>query len=364
MDSWYPILPGKSFQVILLSSFSPYLQWTALGSSSCLGTSFLFLQRWVSKEDLESREGKKESVCVCVCVCVIHPLRNQLLRNREPSALSALPGLLSLPRVYQDGTNLMRRKLQPSWLNNNPFPSLRNNEETFFSLPWHRENNISDLCCLVIQSPSQHGSFSRPVILTLRAEYSSLFLSGGVFAFPSFIWIDCEVFYQKNKKDHVLEEPVTELTCWSMNRAGVGICILGLEWENDCWKIPGEGEVLTDSLGVRVPPQSYKVQIPDVHPRKCWRDQETCSTRHFYLSIALHLFVQFISGKDITLRLKKKQPNSKEKKKLQMTPCCRTKHLKEITLKVGSYGKSKKQSENVPLMNSITAKVHFHSLEF
>lgn len=213
-------------------------------------------------------------------------------------------------------------------------------------------------------SPSQHGSFSRPVILTLRAEYSSLFLSGGVFAFPIFIWIDCEAFHQGNKKAHVLEEPVTELMCWSMNSAGVGICTLGLEWENNCWRIPGEGEVLTDSLGVRVPPESYKVQIPDVHPRKCCRDQETCSTRHFYLSIALLSFcpIYFRERHHSTFFLKK--PNSKEKKKLQMTPCRRTKHLKEITLKVGSYEKWKKQSENGPLMNSITAKVHFHSLEF
>lgn len=93
----------------------------------------------------------------------------------------------------------MRRKLQQSLLNNNPFPSLRNNEETYFSLPWHEENNISDLCCLVIQFLYQLGLFSCCVILTLRAGCSSLSLSGEVFAFSIFIYVDCEIFHLKNK---------------------------------------------------------------------------------------------------------------------------------------------------------------------
>lgn len=148
----------------------------------------------------------------------------------------------------------MRRKLQQSLLNNNPFPSLRNNEETFFSLSWHRENNISDLCCLVIQSLYQLGLFSCWEIWTLRAECGSIL--SGEFPPPIFICIDCELFHQKNrKKENVLEEPVTELMCWSISSGDVSECVhFGSGTENICWNIPGEGKVLTDSLRVRVPP--------------------------------------------------------------------------------------------------------------
>lgn len=83
----------------------------------------------------------------------------------------------------------MIRKLQPSLLNNNPFPSHRNNEETFF-LTWHKENNISDLCCLVVESLYQLVLFSYCMIGTGRVKHSSLFLSGEVFAFPIFICVD------------------------------------------------------------------------------------------------------------------------------------------------------------------------------
>lgn len=72
----------------------------------------------------------------------------------------------------------MIKKLQQRLLDNNPFPSLRNDEETFFSLLWQEENNISDLCNLVVESPYQLRSFSCCVILTLRVEGSFLFLTG------------------------------------------------------------------------------------------------------------------------------------------------------------------------------------------
>lgn len=149
----------------------------------------------------------------------------------------------------------MRRKLQQSLLNNNPFPSLRNNEETFFSLQWHKENNISDLCCLVIQSLYQLGLFSCCKIWTLRAECGSL-LSGEFLLFPFLFVLTVRPFMRRIKKKtktHALEDkPVPELMCLLIN--GKWVCASwGLYRENICWKIPGEGEVLTDSFRVSVP---------------------------------------------------------------------------------------------------------------
>lgn len=55
---------------------------------------------------------------------------------------------------------------------------------------------------------------------------------------------------------------------------------------------------------------ALQIQTAIVHPRKCSGDWETFSTRHFSLPIALHIFVQFISQRDITLGEKSKEQRS------------------------------------------------------
>lgn len=122
------------------------------------------------------------------------PPHNQLLRNRGPAVLRA-------PRVCQDGKKKSNEKKVTAKLieQYNPFPSLRNNEETFFSAPWHKENNLGDLCCLLI-SLFTTRLFPCCVILTLRAEPGSLFLSSEVSTFPIFICIDCRSFIRRIKQ--------------------------------------------------------------------------------------------------------------------------------------------------------------------
>lgn len=77
--------------------------------------------------------GKKEGACQRTrCVT-----RSRDTAGRRPKSS------LGVARM---GRTLMGRKSQQSLLNNNPCPSLRNNEETFLSVPWHKENDLSDLC--------------------------------------------------------------------------------------------------------------------------------------------------------------------------------------------------------------------------
>lgn len=95
--------------------------------------------------------------------------------------------------------------------------------------------------------------FSRCVILTLRAEHCSLFLSGEVFCFSHFYFLTVRSFIRRIK-----QRPRS----WG---ASPGACVLinercwppyvnfGFGIRKICWKIPGVGEVLTNSFRVRVP---------------------------------------------------------------------------------------------------------------
>lgn len=123
-------------------------------------------------------------------------------------------------------------------------------------------------------------------ILTLRAECNSLVLPG-LLLFPFLFGLTERSSIRKINKTMFLRSQLLSgyADPWAMLR---WVCALGLQWENKCWKIHGEEEVLTDSLRVTSFP-SLTCLIPNIDPRKCWHDQEPRSTGYFYLSVALHL---------------------------------------------------------------------------
>lgn len=165
----------------------------------------------------------------------------------------------------------MRRKLQQSLLNNNPFPSLRKNEETFFSVLRHKENNLSDLCCLVISLFTTQLIFSLCDINTGWTRLSFSFRWGVLFPFL-FDCVDCELFHQKNNRDHILEEPGTELMYWSVSDAHSHTSILGLEQEKSVASFLGRERSWLTASGSGTP-SSHETQVPNVDPgSKRWSD--------------------------------------------------------------------------------------------
>lgn len=103
----------------------------------------------------------------------------------------------------------------------------------------------------VIQSLSQHGLFSCPVILTLRAECSSLFSPVGLLLFPFLFGLTERSSIRKINKTMFLRSQLLSgyADPWAMLR---WVCAFWVCSGKTNVERYGEEEVLTDSLRVRV----------------------------------------------------------------------------------------------------------------